>query len=66
MATTTTSMTGPGIEWNLRFARRLAELDRFGLQLAHAGHSWTAKQRKTYESCVRELKTPMSGARAVL
>jgi hypothetical protein len=48
-------MKGPGIEWNFRFAKTLAQLDRFALSLPD-GHIWTAKQRKTYERRVREFR----------
>lgn len=47
---------GMGIANNFRFSQTLAEIDRFGLELADRGHTWTPKQREAYEQRVRELK----------
>jgi len=47
---------GPGIHANFRFSNSLSALDRYGLKLANAGHTWTLKERKMFEKRVRELK----------
>lgn len=56
---------GPGVEWNMRFARTLAELDRFGLMLADRGHIWSPKERATYERRLREFRAKRNRVEAM-